>query len=67
MPIISWEGGKLPKEQKQELIQRLTEVAAEVTKIPAKFYLITIRELEDENLGVGGETVAEIKAKMAKS
>jgi phenylpyruvate tautomerase PptA (4-oxalocrotonate tautomerase family) len=27
MPIISWEGGKLTKEQKKDLIERLTEVA----------------------------------------
>jgi 4-oxalocrotonate tautomerase len=65
MPIITWEGGKLTKEQKKELIFKFTEVASEITKVPAKFYMVTIRELEDENLGFGGETVAEIKAKMA--
>jgi 4-oxalocrotonate tautomerase len=66
MPIISWEGGKLTKEQKKDLIQRLTEVAVEVTRVPAKFYSVVIREQQDENLGFSGETVEEIKAKMAK-
>jgi 4-oxalocrotonate tautomerase len=66
MPIISWEGGKLTKEQKQELIQRLTEVAVEVTKVPVKFYSVVIREQQDENLGFAGESVEEIKVKMAK-
>jgi len=66
MPIISWEGGKLTKEQKRDLIQRLTEVSVEVTKVPAKFYSVVIREQQDENLGFAGETVEEIKAKMAK-
>lgn len=66
MPIISWEGGKLTKEQKKDLIQRLTEVAVEVTNVPVKFYSVVIREQQDENLGFAGETVEEIKAKMAK-
>jgi 4-oxalocrotonate tautomerase len=66
MPIISWEGGKLTKEQKKDLIQRLTEVAVEVTKVPVKFYSVVIREQQDENLGFAGETVEEIKGKIAK-
>ena len=66
MPVISWEGGKLSKEQKKELIRRFTEVAAEVTKVPANFHIVLIREQEDENLGVAGETVEELKARMAK-
>jgi 4-oxalocrotonate tautomerase len=66
MPIISWEGGKLSKEQKTELIQKLTEAAVEITKVPARFYSVVIREQQDENLGFAGETVEQIKAKAAK-
>jgi 4-oxalocrotonate tautomerase len=66
MPIISWEGGKLTREQKKDLIRRFTEVAVEVTRVPAKFYSVVIREQQDENLGVAGETVEEIKEKMPK-
>ena len=66
MPIISWEGGKLSKEQKKDLIQKFTEVAVEITKVPAKFYSVVIREQQDENLGFAGETVEEIKVKAAK-
>ena len=66
MPIISWEGGKLTKEQKKDLIRRFTEVAVEVTRVPAKFYSVVIREQQDENLGFAGETVEEMKARMAK-
>lgn len=65
MPVISWEGGALSKEQKKELIRRFTEVAAEVTKVPAQFHIVLIREQEDGNLGVAGETVEELKARMA--
>ena len=37
-----------------------------MTKVPTKFYSVVIREQQDENLGFAGETVEEIKAKMAK-
>ncbi len=66
MPVIAWDGGKLTREQKQELVRRLTEVATEVTKVPAQFYSVIIREQPDENLGFAGETVEEMKARMLK-
>lgn len=61
MPIITMEGPNLTVEQKKELIKRFTEVAVDVTKIPSKFFSVTIRELPDENLGFAGQTVVEIK------
>jgi 4-oxalocrotonate tautomerase len=66
MPVIAWDGGRLTREQKQELVRRLTEVATEVTKIPAQFYSVIIREQPDENLGFAGETVEEMKTRMLK-
>ena len=66
MPVITWEGGKLDKEQKLELIRRFTEIATEVTKVPPQFHTVIIREHEDGNLSVAGETVEELKAKMGK-
>jgi 4-oxalocrotonate tautomerase len=65
MPVITWEGGKLSAEQKKELIATLTKAAADVTKAPLQFHTVLIRELPDENLGVAGETVADLKARMA--
>lgn len=63
MPVINMEVGNISLEQKKELITKFTEVAVEITGIPKQSFVVTIRELPDENLGVGGETVAEIKAK----
>lgn len=62
MPYISIECGALAKEQKVELIERLTATAAEVTHIPAGFFTVTIKELPDENFGIGGRDIGEIKA-----
>ena len=55
MPVINMEVGNLSLEQKKELITKFTEVAVEITGIPKQFFVVTIRELPDENLGVGGE------------
>lgn len=64
MPVITLEGGKLSREQKRDLIHRFTLVASEVTSIPPQFFTVLIREQEDANLGLGGETVEEIKGKL---
>lgn len=61
MPYISVESGKLNAEQKKQLIERLTTTASEITHIPAQFFTVTIKELPDENFGIGGKTIDEIK------
>lgn len=67
MPYITVEGGPLTREQKENLIRRLTEVASEIMKVPPEFFLTTIKELPDENIGIGGKTIDQVKkAYMAK-
>lgn len=63
MPTITMEVGKLPREQKKDLVEKFTEVAVEITGIPKQFMLIVIREWPDENLGLDGTTLEEIKSK----
>ena len=54
-------GGALTREQKSELIRKVTEVASEVMQIPMEFFLCTVKELPDENIGIGGWTINSIK------
>ena len=61
MPYISMESGKLTAEQKQLLIERLTQTAAEITHIPEQFFSVTLKELPEENFGIGGKSIAAIK------
>lgn len=70
MPYISIESGKLTAEQKKELIERLTATASEIlcrakrfaySHIPEQFFTVTIKELPDENFGIGGKSIDEIK------
>ncbi|TGX81829.1 4-oxalocrotonate tautomerase [Palleniella muris] len=61
MPYITIESGRLTAEQKKELIEQLTVTASEITHIPARFFTVTIKELPDENFGIGGKSINEIK------
>lgn len=61
MPYISIESGRLTAEQKRQLIERLTATASEITNIPAQFFMVTIKELPDENISIGGKSIDEIK------
>lgn len=66
MPVITFEGGALKKEQKAALIHNLTKTAVEATGVPARFFSVVLHEQPDENLGFGGETVEEMKARLKK-
>ena len=61
MPLITIESGKLTKEQKSELISRITRAASEIMNVPDEFFFVSIKELSDENIGIGGKTIDKIK------
>jgi 4-oxalocrotonate tautomerase len=61
MPIITIEGGQITSNQKRELISKMTQLASEVLQIPPDFFMVTIKELPDENIGIGGKTIDIIK------
>jgi 4-oxalocrotonate tautomerase len=65
MPYISIESGKLTEIQKKELISKMTSTASEIMHIPETFFSVTIKELPDENFGIGGRNIADIKAEYA--
>jgi 4-oxalocrotonate tautomerase len=67
MPVITLEGSTLGREQKLELIRQLTATASEITRIPPQFFTVILREHEDIDLGVGGESVEVVKAKHRQS
>ena len=51
VPYITVEGGKLTKEQKEE----------EIMKVPAEFFCMTGKELDDTSIGIGGKTIDKTK------
>lgn len=66
MPYITVEGGALTDEQKEELIKQLTETASKIMKVPPEFFLTTIKELPDRNIGIGGKTIDQVKEEYAQ-
>ena len=66
MPVITFEGTSLKKEQKKELVSAFTKVAAEITSTPPQFFSDVIREQPEENLGFAGETVEELKKRLRR-
>ena len=62
MPLISLESGQLTKEHKNELVEKMTQLASEITHIPKEFFMVTIKELPDENIGIGGRTIDMVKS-----
>ncbi len=67
MPYITVESGFLSDGQKEALIQRLTEAASEIMHVPQEFFIITIKELPDTNVGIGGKTIDAVKAEYMRS
>lgn len=67
MPYISVEGGFLSDEQKEQLIKRLTEVSSEIMNVPQEFFTVTLKELSDKNIGIGGRTIDIIKSEYVKN
>ena len=63
MPVITIESGKLSNEQKQRVITEISDKMTEITHIPKNYMTVIIHENEDMNMGVGGESVSEIKAR----
>jgi len=59
MPIISIELGPITKEKKTQLVQVLTRDASEITGIPQDKFVVLIRELELDNIGVGGQLLSD--------
>lgn len=59
MPVINLEGTKLSKEQKSELVKELTSLAANIMNIPKQAFVVLIKENDNENIGVGGQLLAD--------
>lgn len=67
MPVLSYEGGKLDKDKKEELVKGFTEVAARVTGIPKEAFYVYIKEYPNDSIGVGGLLLPDYLAKRRES
>lgn len=61
MPTIFFYGPELNKEQKRELISSFTDAASKVTGINKKAFVVYLRPTDREDVGLGGELMADKK------
>ena len=62
MPNIAVEGPPIADlNKKRELVKGLTEVAAKVYGLPPEAMIVVIRENPAENVGIGGQLLADRK------
>lgn len=59
MPIITFDGPKLTREQKANLVKEFTKIASQVTQIPEHAFVTLIREMEPDNVGSGGQLLSD--------
>ncbi|WP_265457018.1 4-oxalocrotonate tautomerase DmpI [Enterococcus sp. HY326] len=61
MPVITFEAGKLTKEQKQVLAKEFTATAARVLHAPEEAFYVFLKENDGDNVGVGGILLSDRK------
>jgi len=63
--LIIYEAGQMKPDVNAELMRRLTDAAVEVTGISKALFFVSVHELPDRDIAVGGVTVTELKAQLA--
>lgn len=61
MPVIIFEGPKMTKEQKQELVKEISAIGSRITNLPQSAFITLIKESDPENVGVGDELLVDRK------
>ncbi|AXV37906.1 MAG: tautomerase family protein [Methanobacteriaceae archaeon] len=59
MPVITIDSPKLSKEQKKALVGAFTKSASEIMKLPESAMIVLIREMDSEDVGVGGTLLCD--------
>ncbi len=59
MPLVIFEGPKMDKDKKRELVRSFAEAASRVTGIRIEAITTVIHENEKENIGVGAELLPD--------
>lgn len=55
------------KEQKEKLIQGVTQLLVDVLDKNPKTTVVTIDEVDTDNWGIGGESITNIRKKVSKN
>lgn len=58
MPVITIEGPKITKEQKEQLVSEFVTSASKILNIPQQAFVTLIRENELDNIGSGTQLLS---------
>lgn len=65
MPVITFDGPLLTKEQKEQLVKEFATAASRVTNMPVEKFITLIKVSDPENVGVGTELLVNRQKKQA--
>ena len=60
MPVIIVESNPISREKKRKLVEEITKITSEIYELPESTVTILIRELEREDIGVGGKLLLDL-------
>jgi 4-oxalocrotonate tautomerase len=60
MPVITIDMGSITREKKAQLVRALSRDASEITGIPEDKFIVLIKELDRDNIGIGGRLLSDI-------
>lgn len=60
MPVIIVESNPISTEKKRKLVEEMTKIASKIYELPENTVTILIRELESEDIGVGGKLLLDL-------
>lgn len=60
MPVIIVESNPVSVEKKRKLVEEITNITSKIYELPKDTVTILIRELEREDIGVGGKLLLDL-------
>lgn len=60
MPVIIIESNPVSVEKKRKLVEEITNITSKIYELPKDTVTILIRELEREDIGVGGKLLLDL-------
>ncbi len=61
MPVIIFEGPKMTREQKEQLVREFAATASKVTNLAVEKFVTLIKESSPEDVGVGSELLINLR------
>jgi len=61
MPVVIIESNPISTERKRNLVEQITKIVSEAYELPENTVTILIKELESQDIGVGGKLLLDLE------